>query len=211
MMLSTTSSTGIATSSTELTCPPLAAENTRPATAIMGASRPMRSIRVRKFCTFVMSEVLRVTRLAVPNLSISVAEKLCTFANTWLRSWAAKSVEINEAILTDKKLMMQENMVTAAMIAANVQMILSEPAETPLLIISAKKEGSSICPTADRRIKASRLTICFVLSLTFVKIVFMNDVSCPFLSHVKDPFVPQHDTPYSYCTVNPRYHFFTIR
>ena len=42
------SSTGIATLSTELTLPPVAAESTMPATAISGAIAPMRRSRVRK-------------------------------------------------------------------------------------------------------------------------------------------------------------------
>ena len=69
------SSTGMATLSTELTCPPVADEKTRPAMAIMGARMPMRRSMVRKFCTLVMSKVLRVTRLAVPKRSSSAAEK----------------------------------------------------------------------------------------------------------------------------------------
>ena len=72
---SATSRTGTAMTRTELTFPPVAEEKTRPATAIMGAKKPMRSSMVRKFCTLVISEVLLVTRLAVPNRSISAAEK----------------------------------------------------------------------------------------------------------------------------------------
>ena len=72
----------MAINSTELTSPPVAAEKISPAAAIIGASKPIRSISVKKFCTLVISEVLLVTRLAVPNLSISAAENSCTLEKT---------------------------------------------------------------------------------------------------------------------------------
>ena len=82
MIVNTVRRTGIATRRTELTSPPVAAENTSPAAAIIGASNPTLSSNVKKFCTFVISEVLLVTRLAVPNRSISAAENSCTLEKT---------------------------------------------------------------------------------------------------------------------------------
>ena len=64
--------------STELSSPPVREEITSPATAISGAVTPSRNSNERNIWMLVTSEVLRVTRLAVPNRSISAAEKSCT-------------------------------------------------------------------------------------------------------------------------------------
>ena len=110
-----------AMASTELTFPPVAEENTQPATAIMGARMPMRSSMERKFCTLVMSEVLRVTRLAVPKRSISAEEKVCTLSNTRSRSWEANWVEMPEASRTEPRLIRQENTVMTAMMTRGLR------------------------------------------------------------------------------------------
>ena len=73
-----TSRTGMDTLRTELTLPPVAADRTRPATAMSGAMTPMRRSMVRNIWTLVTSEVERVTRDAVPNRSTSAADRSCT-------------------------------------------------------------------------------------------------------------------------------------
>lgn len=173
-----TSNTGIATVSTELTCPPVAAENTRPATAIIGARMPIRKSRVRKFCTLVISDVLRVTRLAVPNLSSSAAEKLCTFSKTCPRSAAEKSVEMRDAIFTDIKLTTQASTVTPAITAARVNTVPREESATPLLIIWASREGSIISATAANKTSTDSSAICRPFNFTLEKTVL---IKYPFL------------------------------
>ena len=129
-----------------------------------------------------MSEVLRVTRLAVPNLSISAEEKVCTRSKTTPRSLAAKSVEMAEATRTDARLIRQEQTVMATMITARTRIAEGEPTATPPLIIWASSEGSIICPMAESRIRTVSPAICFRLSRTLEKIVFIGfcNTSCSF-------------------------------
>ena len=171
--------TGTAMASTELTFPPVAEENTSPATAIMGARMPMRSSMERKFCTLVMSEVLRVTRLAVPKRSISAEEKVCTLSNTRSRSWEANWVEMPEASRTEPRLIRQENTVMTAMMTVRTPIVERDCTATPLLIIRAKRAGSIICPIADSSTRTDSPATCLPLSVTLEKIVF---IGCLFAS-----------------------------
>ena len=134
---------------------------------------PIRKSRVRKFWTFVISEALRVTKLAVPNISSSAAEKLCTFSKTCPRSVAEKSVEIREAIRTDRKLTIQANTVTPAITAASMKIVLCEESVTPLLIIWASSDGSIISATDANKTSMDSSITCRPFILTFEKIVFI--------------------------------------
>ena len=82
MMVKAIRRTGIAIRRTELTAPPVAAEKTRPETAIIGPSSPTRKKQGQKILDIGNVRGAACDDLAVPKQSISAAEKLCTLAKT---------------------------------------------------------------------------------------------------------------------------------
>ena len=162
---------GIARSSTVLSSPPVREERTSPATAIKGAVTPSRSSKERNIWTLVTSEVLRVTRLAVPNRSISAAEKLCTWWKISCRKSAAKRVDTFAERTVAATLNTQPRMDRAAITAATTTMALRLWPATPTSIMLARAVGSSILVTAERSIRASRAATLLPLSRTREKMV----------------------------------------
>lgn len=76
--------------------------------------------------------------------------------------------------------MIQDKTVIPAMIAAYIQITLFLLSATPWLIICARKDGRSICPTAENSTRRNKPEICFGFNFTFENIIFIIAAS-PFL------------------------------
>lgn len=162
----------------------VATASTSPIAAIIGVRRPMRNSMTRKFWITLTSVVLRETRDAVPNSSISTAEKPWTLAKSSLRRSAENLVASLAARFVASTLAAHAISESVAIAMAKQMMVVWLLSLTPSIILLTNI-GATIWATEEMITNATIAITCRLFSLTLESIADTAAFSFPSVSQNK--------------------------